>query len=389
MPGGYGVRRVNPPHGTDTRLWAVILAGGIGSRFWPASRGGRPKPLLPLASGRPMIRAAVDRALGLVERSRIAVLARERLAAPLRPLLPELAAGNYWCEPQARGTGPALAWAAHRIGLRDPGAILISVHADHDVGSASAFDSAVWSAADAARREDLLMTLAVPPERPETGFGYIKLGRPLRPSAAGGPAIHRVEEFAEKPDRTAAREYVGSGYLWNTGIFVFPVARFLKELRRHAPEIARFLPLLDCGDVTGFFEQAGPVSVDEAVFERSRRVGAVSAEFRWDDLGSWESVARALPPDPDGNWRVGEVHAVETRASVIWAEDGPVVTYGVEDLVVARSGGITLVTTRGRARELKQLVDRLPRAFRAQGRDAAGQEAKAGGGAGGAASGEP
>ena len=297
-----------------------------------------------------MIRETVDRALGLVERDRLAILAPEPLAAPLRPLLPELEAGNYWCEPRARGTGPALAWAAHRIGRRDPGAILLSIHADHDVAPTSAFGRAVRSAADVARREDLLMTLAVAPARLDTGFGYIKPGRPLLPSASSGPAVHRVEEFAEKPARPVAREYVASGYLWNTGIFVFPVARFLEELRRHTPEIATFLPLLDRGDVAGFFEQAGPVSVDEAVFERSRRVGTVSAEFRWDDMGSWESVARALPPDPDGNWRIGEAHAVETRASVIWAEDGPVVTYGVEDLVVARSGGITLVTTRGRAR---------------------------------------
>ena len=336
-----------------------------------------------------MICAAVERALGLVERGRLAVLAREPLAVALRPLLPELAADNYWCEPEARGTGPALAWAAHRISRRDPGAILLSLHADHDIRSPGAFGRAVRSAADAARRNDLLMTLAVSPARPETGFAYIRPGRSLPPSASGGPAVHRVEEFAEKPDRAAAREYVASGYLWNTGIFVFPVARFLEELRRHAPEIATFLPLLDRDDVAGFFERAGPVSVDEAVFERSRRVGTVRAEIRWDDMGSWESVARAVPPDPDGNRRVGEAHAVETRASVIWAEDGPVVTYGVENLVVARSGGITLVTTRGRARELKQLIGRLPRALLAASGDAAGQEPEPGGGAGGAAGGVP
>ena len=336
-----------------------------------------------------MIRAAVDRALELVERGHLAVLAREPLAAPLRPRLPELTAGNYWCEPEARGTGPALAWAAHRISRRDPGAILVSLHADHDVGSAGAFGRAVRSAADVARREDLLMTLGVPPDRPETGFGYIKPGPGLPTSATGGPAVHRVEEFAEKPDRPTAREYVANGYLWNTGIFVFPVTRFLEELRRHAPEIATFLPLLDRGDVPGFFERAGPVSVDEAVFERSRRVGAVRAEFRWDDMGSWESVARALPPDPEGNRRVGEAHAIETRTSVIWAEDGPVVTYGVEDLVVARSGGITLVTTRARAHELEQLVGRLPHALRGQGGDAAAEEPEPGRGAGGAGSGKP
>lgn len=363
---------MNSSHGADPHLWVVILAGGIGSRLWPASRPGRPKPLLSLASGRPMIREAVDRALAVVEPNRLAILGGEPLAASFRPLLPELDSENYWSEPQARGTGPALAWAAHRIFRRDPRAILVSLHADHDVECSEAFIRLVEHAVETSRREDLLMTLAVPPDRPDTGFGYIRPGRTLSPSTLDGAVAVRVEEFTEKPDPLRAREYVARGYLWNTGIFVFPVARFLEDIRSHAPEISAFLPRLDREDERGFFEGTVSISVDEAVFERSQRIGAVCAEFRWDDVGSWASITRSLPADSDGNWRVGEAYAIEAEDSVIWAEDGPVVLYGVGDLVVARSGGITLVTTRERAQELKVLLARLPAALRGGGEAAPG-----------------
>ncbi len=355
---------MHPSREADPHLWIVILAGGIGSRLWPASRPGRPKPLLSLPSRQPMIREAVDRALAIVKPDRLAILAGEPLTASLRPLLPELDEESYWSEPRARGTGPALAWAAHRIFRHDRKAVLVSLHADHSVERPEAFARLVRGAVESSRREDLLMTLAVPPGRPETGFGYIRPGPTLETPSPDGAVAFRVERFSEKPDPLGAREYVSLGYLWNTGIFVLPVARFLEEIRSHAPEISDCLPLLDQEDERGFFERTATISVDEAVFERSRRVGAVCAEFGWDDMGSWESLTRSLPADADGNWSVGQAHAIETRDSVIWAEDGPVVLYGVGDLVVARSGGVTLVTTREGASELKRLLGRLPPGLR-------------------------
>ena len=350
---------MNPSREADPHLWVAILAGGVGSRLWPASRPERPKPLLSLPSDRPMIRETVDRALAVVRPDRLAILAGEPLTASLPPLLPELGGENYWCEPRARGTGPALAWAAHRIFRRDPEAVLVSLHADHAIAGQEAFARLVRAAVASSRREDILMTLALPPDRPETGFGYIEPGRALEPPSPDGALALRIEKFMEKPDLARAREYVSLGYLWNTGIFVLPVARFLEEIRVHAPEIADFLPLLDHEDERGFFDATATISVDEAVFERSRRVGAVCAHFGWDDMGSWESLTRALPADAGGNSSVGRAYPIETRDSVIWAEDGPVVLYGVEGLVVARSGGITLVTTRERAREMKALLNRL------------------------------
>lgn len=347
-----------PLRGTDSGLWVAVLAGGIGSRFWPASTPSRPKPLLALASEQPLICDTVDRALSLVEPRRLSILSGDHLVSPFRSILPTLEEDNFWVEPKARGTGPVLAWAAHRIFQSDPDAILVSLHADHRIEPESSFSPLIRSAAEIARTEDILLTIAVSPDRPETGYGYIRPGEPL----VNGNLLEAfwVGEFVEKPDLAAAEEYLSSGYFWNSGIFVLPVSRFLHEIRLHAPEIGGCLPLLDRGDDAAFFEEVPMVSIDEAVFERSGQVGAVKANFHWDDLGSWESLTRSLASDATGNCGLGDFHPVDSRDSVVWAEDGPVVLFGVDNLVVVRSGGITLVTSRQRSSELKQLLAHLP-----------------------------
>ena len=345
--------------GADSHIWIAILAGGVGSRFWPASTPARPKPLLALDSEHPLIRDTVDRALSLVNPKRLAILAGGHLVSPFRSVLPALAKDTFWVEPRAKGTGPALAWAAHRILETDPEAVLISLHADHRIEPDHEFARALRSAVEVARREDILMTVAVPPDRLETGYGYIRPGQRLASEEAGD--VFRVGEFIEKPDAATAEQYISLGYLWSSGIFVLPVARFLHEIQLHAPEIGDLFPLLDQGDLEQFFEEAPSVSVDEAIFERSDRVGAVRASFQWDDLGSWEALTRSLPKDEEGFWGLGEVHAVDARDSVVWAEDGPVVLFGVDNLIVVRSGGITLVTSRERSPYLKHLLANLPK----------------------------
>jgi mannose-1-phosphate guanylyltransferase len=305
----------------------------------------------------------VARARELAPAAHVAILAGAHLEAPFRAALPDLPADGLWIEPRAKGTGPVLAWAAHRIHRADPAAVMISLHSDHVVHPESAFLAEVRGAASLAVREDVLLTIAAVPDRPETGYGYIRPGEPLG-SRRGEPAAVRVDTFVEKPDLDTAKAYVARGYLWNTGIFVFPVGRFLAELRDHAPEIAEHLPLLDRGDDAGFFDAVPAIAVDEAVMERSRRVGAVRAGFEWDDVGGWEALARTIPLDENGNAFHGEVHAVDSASTVAWTEEGPIVLFGVEGLVVVRSGGVTMVTSRERAPALKVLLSRLPEALR-------------------------
>ncbi len=343
-------------------LRVVILAGGIGTRFWPASTPARPKQLLPLATDRPLVADALARARALVDDDRIRLLAPAPLSAPLRAGLPPLPEGAFWVEPRARGTAPVLAWAAHRIHREDPEAIMVSLHADHRIEPEDAFVELVRDGARIARDEDILLTVGIRPDRPETGFGWIRPGDPIQGARVPTRAF-RVDAFVEKPDLERATRYLAEGLFWNSGIFLWPVRRFLEEIRLLAPEIAPHLPLLDAGDDEGYFAAVTPVSVDEAVLERSTRVGMLEAGFAWDDVGSWDALARGRPTDEEGNVSEGTLVAVEAHRNVVWSEEGPVVLFGVDDLVVVRSGGVTLVAPRSRSADWKTLVHHLPEAL--------------------------
>ena len=203
--------------GTDPHVYVTILAGGIGSRFWPASTPSRPKQLLPLASDEPLIVDAVNRALGLVPEERIRILASDRLTEPILEVLPSLGREAFMVEPQARGTGPVLAWAAWEIAKIDPAAVIVSLHADHIIKPQAAFLQLVRDAVGLARETGRLLTVSVLPSRPETGYGYIEPGEPL--VAPAGVRAFAVGAFHEKPDLETAHRYIDEGHFWNSGIF--------------------------------------------------------------------------------------------------------------------------------------------------------------------------
>lgn len=342
---------------TDRHLWAVVLAGGIGSRFWPVSTPARPKQLLPLASERPLLADTVERIIPLVPLERLRVLTGEHLAAPILDAVPEVGAEQLLLEPSARGTAPVLAWAAVELMRRDPEAVLLSLHADHVITPAGDFRALLAALGRHAAREDRLFTIGIEPTRPETGYGYIRVGAEL----AADPEIYAVAEFVEKPDRDTAQEYLRrAGYLWNSGIFVWRAATLLEELRRHTPELAHLLPLLEAGDVEAFFREAPNLSIDEGLLERSDRVAVARATFRWDDVGAWDAVARTRSADARGNVGVGAAHLVECEDCIAWAEEGDVVIFGARDLVVVQAGGVTFVAPRERTAELKDLLRQLP-----------------------------
>jgi mannose-1-phosphate guanylyltransferase len=348
-------------------LWTVILAGGVGSRFWPASTPRRPKQLLPLASDRPLIRDTVDRIVPLVPQERLRILTGAHLAGPLLEALPELGPGSLLLEPRAAGTAPVLAWAAAEIERRDPDAVMVSLHADHVIHPPEAFRALIARAAALAEGHRRLFTIGVPPTRPETGYGYIRTGAALEPLAgdAHPERGHAVAEFVEKPDRATAERYLASGeFLWNTGLFVWRASDLLDGLERHSPELGGLVPLLREGGTEEFFRRAPTISVDEALLERSDRVAVVRATFAWDDVGAWDAVARTRPADDAGNVLLGDAWAVESARTVLYADGGPVVAFGVEDLVVVRTAGVTFVAHRDRAPDLKKLLERLPEALR-------------------------
>jgi mannose-1-phosphate guanylyltransferase len=342
----------------EPHLWVTILAGGSGTRFWPLSTPSRPKQLLPLAGNQPLIRDTLDRALGIVPLPRVRILTGEHLVVPFHDALEGLDPSHFMVEPEAKGTGPVLTWAAWTLLREDPEAVLISLHADHAIESRDAFQSVVQGAGAFAGTHDYLFTIAVTPTRPETGYGYLRPGEAL-PDREGLKAF-RVRSFVEKPDRETALSYLDAGYMWNSGIFVWKASLFLEEVRAVAPELGTLLPLLERGDAEAFFREAPNISVDEAVLERSGRVASIQATFGWDDVGSWEALCRTCPSDGDGNVTQGAVHFLDARENIAMAEDGEVVLFGVEGLVVVKSGDIVLVAHRERAAELKTLLQSLP-----------------------------
>jgi mannose-1-phosphate guanylyltransferase len=343
------------------RTWAVVLAGGVGSRFWPVSTASRPKQILPLASPRPLISDTVDRIRPLIPLDRVRILTGDAYVDPIRAAVAGLRRSNFLVEPRARGTAPVLVWAAHHILARDPDALMVSLHADHVIHPDAAFRDLVATTAEAADRHDRLFTIGVRPTRAETGYGYIRRGAPLDDTGA-----HDVVAFVEKPDPETAAAYVESGeYLWNTGIFVWRAARVLEEVRTVAPELAGLLPLLDANDTGEYFAVAPVLSIDQGVLEKSRRVGVVEATFEWDDVGTWDAVARARAGDADGNVTEGPAELVESAGCMVWNETAsPVVVFGAEGLVVVRVPGVTLVLPRERAADLKALLAALPAGVR-------------------------
>jgi mannose-1-phosphate guanylyltransferase len=338
--------------------WAVVLAGGIGSRFWPLSTPSRPKQLLPLVTDEPLLADAVARLRPLIPAERVLILTNGPLVPAIAAMLPEIPRENLIAEPRAGGTAAALTWAAQEIARRDgPAAMMISVHADWAVADTQGFCAALNRAATIAEDHHALVTIGVVPTRADPGFGYIQPGADLDAGA------RKVQRFVEKPDRARAEEMRKEGYLWNSGIFVWQVGDFLDDVRRFTPEIAPALHS-HANDIDGFFEAVTPVSVDVGVLERSDRVAVLAGDFGWDDVGTWGALKRVRANDAAGNAAQGHVYAVDSRDNVVHAPGTKVVLYGVSDIVVVVENGLVLVTTIDRSSDLKTLMEALPRGVR-------------------------
>lgn len=337
--------------------WGVILAGGIGSRFWPLSTRARPKQLLPLVNSEPLLVNTLQRLAPIIPAEQTLILTGESLREAIGAAAPDVPAENIIAEPRPVGTAGALAWAAVEIKRRHgEDAVMICVHSDWAIGDDNAFRESLLAAERVAIEEHALVTVGVVPTRGDPGFGYIQPGKKTESGAL------RVLRFVEKPSRERAEHMLHGGYLWNSGIFVWRVGDFLEEIRAFTPEVSAALAKAgeEADGGTRFFEVVTPVSVDVGVLERSPRVRVLPGDFGWDDVGTWGALRRVKPEDETGNVSSGKVFAVEAVGNVVHAEEGSVVLYGVTDLVVVTKAGITLVTTTERSADLKALVESLP-----------------------------
>ncbi len=343
--------------------WNVVLAGGVGSRFWPLSTPDRPKQLLPLITSAPMLRDTLDRLVPLAPLARTLILTNASLRDAILAMEPALPPENVIAEPRPAGTCAALAWAARVIAQRTgPESVMTCVHADWAIGDVAAFRRTLRDAADVAERERALVTVGIVPSRPDPGFGYIQPGTALTTHtvADGAPLdVRQVARFVEKPTPERAAVLVADGFFWNSGIFAWRVGDLLDEIRAHTPEVQ---PALDAAgdDLAAFFAQVRSVAIDVGVLERSARVLVIPGRFGWDDVGTWAALHRVRALDGDGNATQGPSFLLQARNNVVHAEGSTVVLYGVDDLVVVSRDGIVMVTTRERAADLKTLLDALP-----------------------------
>ena len=334
--------------------WTVVLAGGVGSRFWPMSTPERPKQFLPLLSEHPMLRDTMDRLGPISPPERTLILTNASLATAVREILPSLPAANVIAEPRAAGTAAALTWAANEIAMRDGrSAVMVSVHADSAIGNVAAFQATLLAATEAARSEQAIVTVGIVPRSADTGLGYIIPGKVVHGS------LKRVERFVEKPTAARAAELVAAGGLWNSGIFAWRVGDLLDEVQALCPEV---WPALTAhpADSAAFFAAVTPVAIDVGVLERSGRVMVLPGDFGWSDVGTWAALRDVRALDQQGNAPAGSVLLRDAHNNVVHAEGTTVVLYGVDNLVVVAANGVTLVTTVDRATDLKSLLSSLP-----------------------------
>jgi mannose-1-phosphate guanylyltransferase len=345
-------------------FYAVVLAGGSGTRFWPLSRRSRPKQLLPILGGRSMVRRTVERLFPLLEPAQVFVVTAREHAEAVREDLDLLPPENIIDEPAGRDTAAAVGLAAAFLEWRDPEAVFATLPADHDIHPPDEFHRSLREAREAALA-GALVTLGVRPRRPATGYGYLHRG------AREGNGF-RVRRFCEKPDPETARGFVAAGdYYWNSGMFVWSARAILAEIDRHLPALSA--GLREVREVFGtsrlpevlerVYAGLPRISIDYGVMEKAERVVMLEAGFEWDDVGSWAAALGRRPKDAAGNALEGACVAAETKGSLVLSSDPRhlVAVLGLEGFVVVHTPDATLVCPKDRSDELKTLIEEIRR----------------------------
>ena len=349
-------------------IYALVIAGGSGERFWPLSRRARPKQLLRLVSEKALLEETVERIDGWVPQDRILILTNIEQEAAVRDLLKDFPKENILAEPVKRDTAAAIALGAGWVALRDHTATMIVLPADHLISNREAFQETMSWAATTAEETGGLVTIGIKPTWACPGFGYIEQGEPIHlRSRADKGAVHRVLRFREKPNTDLAESFLRKGnFRWNAGMFVWSVPTVLSEFNRHAPELADFISQLRAPGqfekvLRDRFSKLPRVSFDYAILEKADRVLVVEASFDWDDVGSWRSVAKYFKSDEHENAANCALTAVDATNNIVFDHTGAnVALLGVHNLVVVRTTDAILVCHHHQAEKIKNLISKLP-----------------------------
>lgn len=346
--------------------YALILAGGSGTRFWPLSRNAKPKQLLDLFGNGTMLRQAVGRLEGLVPAEHIFILTNALQEEEVRRQVPELPHDNIVAEPARRDTAPAVSLGIALIAAKDPQANMIVIPSDSLILDDKAFRALAEDALSLSSRQAALMTIGIRPTWACPSYGYIERGAELEDSALSHHC-YEVLRFREKPDAATAEQYLASGnFSWNAGMFIWNVAHVRSQLAKHAPELAHFIQrLTESGDIASFiaeeFAKLTPISIDFALMEKADRVLNFEATFDWDDVGSWISVGKYLQKDAASNATNTALCTQDASGNIVFSAQGKqVALVGVEDLIVVDTGDALLVAHRDQADKIKNIVSQLP-----------------------------
>src|SRR5438874_74251 len=349
-----------------TPIYALILAGGSGERFWPLSRRARPKQLLSLVSDKTLLEQTLARLEGLVPNERILVLTNAEQESAVRKLLGNFPKENIVAEPAKRDTAAAVALGTGWVVARDHAATMLVLPADHVISNQVAFQESLALAADAAEETGELVTIGIKPTWACPGYGYIEQGTPVR-LRKRSDAVHRVLRFREKPNLDLAESFLRKGnFRWNAGMFVWSVPTVLREFNRQAPELADFISQLRAPKnfekaLRERFSKLPRISFDYAIMEKADRVLVVEASFDWDDIGSWRAVSNYFEKDKQGNAASCAVTAIDSSNNIVFEEGGTTIALlGVHDLIVVRTKDALLVCHRHEAERIKELIGKLP-----------------------------
>ena len=346
-------------------MYAVIMAGGSGTRLWPLSRKSRPKQALQLVGERTLFQQAVERLDPLLPPERILVVTSPAMADLLRPQAPQVPRANFILEPHGRDSAPAAGLAAIHVLSRDPDAVMAILTADHHIADGDGFRAAL-AAAGVLAEDGYIVTLGIRPTYPATGFGYIELGEIL--SIQNGLEVYKSAGFREKPDiETATRFVQGHHHVWNSGMFIWRADRLLKEIGAQLPDLRRVLARMDdLPDVPGAgqvraesWAQAPRISIDYGIMEHADRVVVIPVDLGWSDVGSWAALREILEGDAQGNILSGQVVALDSTDCLVRSEGRLVALIGLHDLIIVDTPDVLLVCPHHRAQEVRELVKRL------------------------------
>ncbi|MHB8092864.1 MAG: mannose-1-phosphate guanylyltransferase [Syntrophales bacterium] len=347
-------------------MFAVIMAGGRGTRFWPRSREKMPKHLLDIQSEKSLIRETVDRIRPLVPPERTLIVTGRSHAVELIRLLPEIPAGNIIIEPVGRNTAPCIGLAALHIQKRAGDAVMLVLPSDHRIADERQFRRVLEAAAVAAASQEALLTIGIKPTGPATGYGYLEAGELF--SKDGDLPIRRVKSIREKPDLATAGEFLKNGeFLWNSGMFIWKASTILNEIARFLPDIYKGLTeiksVLGGEDEAEVVERVYPslpsVSIDYGVMEKAKDVLVIPGDFGWSDLGSWDALWEVSPKDERGNVVRGRFIGIDAGDSLVYSPEKLVAIVGVRDIFVVETKDALLICRRDRSQDVRKVVEKL------------------------------